>query len=236
VPERLARKAAGRLMVAEVEALGRLLEEPERPFVAILGGAKIEGKVEALENLLPRLDRVALGGGMANTFLAAQGHDLGDSLVEEDRLETAREILAAAERRGVEVLLPGDLVVAPEIEGPEAIRTVAPGEVPAGWKALDIGETSRRIIGAALREARTVFWNGPMGVFEHPPFDAGTMAVAAALAACPGYTVLGGGETLAAATRAGIRDRVDHASTGGGAALELLSGKTLPGVAALERR
>ncbi|HEX5759943.1 MAG TPA: phosphoglycerate kinase [Thermoanaerobaculia bacterium] len=236
VAERLERRAAGRLMVREVAALGRLLGEPERPFAAVLGGAKIEGKIDTLENLLPRLDRLLLGGGMANTFLAAQGHDLGDSLYEPDRLELAREILARAGERGVEVLLPRDLVVTDDLEAKRRIETVPPGAVPPGTKAVDVGPETRRAFASALADAGTLFWNGPLGVFEKPPFDAGTLALAAAVAACPGFSVLGGGETVAAARRAGVTEKVGHVSTGGGASLELLAGKTLPGVAVLERR
>ncbi|MEA2693778.1 MAG: phosphoglycerate kinase [Acidobacteriota bacterium] len=236
VPERLGRKAAGRLMVREVRSLSRLLGEPERPFAAILGGAKIEGKIDTLENLLPRLDLLLVGGGMANTFLAAQGHDLAGSLVESERLDLAREILARAAARGLEVILPVDLVVTDDLSAPGRIETVPAGRVPVGTKAVDIGPATREAFAAAIGRARTLFWNGPMGVFEKPPFDAGTRAVAEALAHCPGFSVLGGGETVAAAKQAGVAERVGHVSTGGGAALELLAGKTLPGVAALERR
>jgi phosphoglycerate kinase len=235
VAERLARKAAGRLMVREVTALGRLLGEPERPFVALLGGAKIEGKIDTLENLLPRLDRLLLGGGMANTFLVAQGHDLADSLFEPDRVEMARGILERAAVRGIEVLLPTDLVVTDDLETRHRIETVAASAVPAGTKAVDIGPETRRAFTAAMTDARTLFWNGPLGVFEKPPFDAGTRAIAQTLAACRGYSVLGGGETVAAARQAGVTSKVGHVSTGGGAALEFLAGKTLPGVAVLER-
>lgn len=236
VAERLPRKAAGRLMVREVEALGRLLGEPERPFVALLGGAKIEGKIDTLENLLPRLDRLLLGGGMANTFLVAQGHDLADSLFEPDRVDLARDLLARAAAGGVHVLLPVDLVVTDDLDSPRRIETVAVSAVPPGTKAVDIGPESRRAFATALSDARTLFWNGPLGVFEKPPFDAGTRAVAEALAACPGFSVIGGGETIAAARQAGVSERVGHVSTGGGASLELLAGKVLPGVAVLERR
>jgi phosphoglycerate kinase len=232
----LPRKAAGRLMEREVAALGKLLGEPERPFAAILGGAKIEGKIDTLANLLPRLDRLLVGGGMANTFLAARGLDMAASLVERDRLDLAREILARADARGLAVTLPVDLVVTDDLAAPRRIETVAAGQVPAGMKAVDIGPLSRQQFAAAIGGARTLFWNGPLGVFEVPPFDAGTRAVAEALAACPGYSVIGGGETVAAAHRAGVTGRIGHVSTGGGASLELLAGKVLPGVAVLERR
>ncbi len=235
VPERLRAKAAGRLMAREVSALGRLLGEPERPFAALLGGAKIEGKIDTLENLLPRLDLLLLGGGMANTFLAAQGHDLGASLYEPDRVEMAKEILARARARGIEVVLPVDVVVTDDLEKPTRIETVAADRIPAGLKAVDVGPQTRRAFAAAIGRARTLFWNGPLGVFEKPPFDAGTRAVAEALAACPGFSVIGGGETVAAVKAAGVAGRIGHVSTGGGASLELLAGKTLPGVAVLEK-
>jgi len=234
VPERLGRKAAGRLLAREVEALGRLLGEPERPFAALLGGAKIEGKIDTLENLLPRLDLLLLGGGMANTFLAALGYELGASLYEPDRLDVAREILSRAKARGTEVLLPRDLVVTDDLENPQRTSTVAAERVPAGMKAVDVGPESRRAFAAAIGRARTLFWNGPLGVFEKAPFDAGTREVAQALAACPGFSVIGGGETVAAVKQAGVTDRIGHVSTGGGASLEFLAGKTLPGVAVLE--
>ncbi len=235
VPDRLARKAAGRLLVKEVEALGRLLASPERPFAALLGGAKIADKTETLENLLPRLDLLMIGGGMANTFLVARGLDLQASLVEQEAVATARDILERAAARGTEVILPSDLVVTDDLERPGRVETVAAGEVPAGLKAVDIGPATRRAFVAAIGRARTLFWNGPLGVFEKPPFDAGTRQVAAALAGSSAYTVCGGGETVAAARRAGVLERIGHVSTGGGASLEFLAGKTLPGVAALER-
>lgn len=236
VPERLSHKAAGRLLAREVEALGRLLGEPERPFAALLGGAKIEGKIDTLENLLPRLDLLLLGGGMANTFLAALGNDLGASLFEPDRLELARQILDRAKARRIEVLLPRDLVVTDDLDNPQRTSTVAADQVPAGAKAVDIGPETRRDFAAAVARARTLFWNGPLGVFEKPPFDAGTREVARALAACSGFSVIGGGETVAAAKQAGVAEKIGHVSTGGGASLEFLAGRTLPGVAVLERR
>jgi phosphoglycerate kinase len=235
IVERLPRKAAGRLMEREVAALGRLLGEPERPFAALLGGAKIEGKIDTLANLLPRLDLLLVGGGMANTFLAAQGHDMAASLVEPDRLELARDILRRAGDHGVEVVLPVDLVTTDDLAAPRRIETVPAEHVPAGMKAVDIGPESRRRFAAAIAGARTLFWNGPLGVFERPPFDAGTREVAQALAAFAGFSVIGGGETVAAVRQAGVAGKIGHVSTGGGASLEFLAGKTLPGVAVLER-
>jgi phosphoglycerate kinase len=237
VAERFARRAAGRLMVREIEALGRLLGEPERPFAALLGGAKIEGKIDTLENLLPRLDLLAVGGGMANTFLAARGLELADSLVERERVDLAAEILARAGELGIEVLLPTDLVVTDDLAAPGRIETVAADRVPPGTKAVDVGPSTRRAFAAALERARTVFWNGPLGVFEKPPFDAGTREVAASLAGARergAFTVIGGGETVAAARAAGVTAAIGHVSTGGGASLELLAGKELPGVAVLQ--
>jgi len=231
----LPRKAAGRLLVREVEALSRLLGEPDRPFAAILGGAKIEGKIDTLENLLPRLDVLMVGGGMANTFLAAQGYDLKSSLVERDRLELATQILARAATRGTELLLPTDLVVTDDFEHPAVARTVAVDGVPDGMLAVDVGPATRATFAAAIGRARTLFWNGPLGVFEKPPFDAGTRATAEALATCSGFTLIGGGETVAAAHEAGVADQLGHVSTGGGASLEFLAGRELPGVVALAR-
>jgi phosphoglycerate kinase len=236
VAERIARRAAGRLLVAEVEALGRLLEEPERPFAAIIGGAKIDTKVGTVRNLLPRLNLLVLGGGMANTFLAAQGRDLADSLMEEDKIGIVREILDEATRRFIRVLLPTDLVVTDSLENPTRIETVAVDSVPDGTMAVDIGEASRRAITEALAAAKTILWNGPLGVFERSPFDSGTVAVAAAVGMSTAFTVIGGGETVAAARQAGILQDLGHVSTGGGASLEFLAGKLLPGIAVLERK
>ncbi len=236
VAERMAHKAAGRLLVREVEALGALLGAPERPFAGILGGAKIGGKIDTLENLLPRLDVLLLGGGMANTFLAARGYDLADSLVEADRVQLAAEILARAEASDTRVLLPSDLVVTDDLENPQQVETVAVDAVPAGAKAVDVGEDTRRRFAEACATAATVFWNGPLGVFEKPPFDAGTRALAKSLAGSSGFTVVGGGETVAAVRQTpGASERIGHVSTGGGASLELLAGKKLPGVAVLEK-
>jgi phosphoglycerate kinase len=236
VPARIARKAAGRLLVKEVAALSRLLASPERPFVAVVGGAKIEGKIDTLDNLLGLIDTLVLGGGMANTFLAAQGREIGGSLFEPDRVALAGELLAKAAARGVRVELPVDLVVADGIEEPGEVGVVAvEAGVPAGRKALDVGPASRGRFAAAIAGARTIFWNGPMGVFERPPFDAGTRAVGAAVGACGGFSVIGGGETVAAANLAGVADRISHVSTGGGASLELLAGERLPGVEALRK-
>jgi len=236
VVEHLQRRAAGRLLVREVAALERLLGEPERPFAAIVGGAKIEGKIDTLDNLLPRLDVLMVGGGMANTFLAARGVDMQGSLVERERLALAGDLARRAAARGVELVLPTDVVVADRFDDPSDIRTVDVEEIPAGFLALDIGPATRAAFAREIARARTLFWNGPLGVFEKPPFDQSTRAIAEALAACAGFTLIGGGETVAAARQAGVTAQLGHVSTGGGAALELLAGLALPGVVALERR
>jgi phosphoglycerate kinase len=236
VAEIVPQRAAGRLLVREVEALSRLLGGAPRPFAALVGGAKIEGKIDTLENLLGHLDRLLVGGGMANTFLAAQGHELGGSLVERGRLDLAREILDRAKRTGVEVVLPVDLVTTDSLSNPTVVETVlASAGVASDRMAVDIGPATTALFAAKLADAETVFWNGPMGVFEQPPFDAGTMAAGRAVAAAAGFTVIGGGETVAAARLAGVLERIGHVSTGGGAALELLAGQVLPGVAVLAR-
>ncbi len=236
VAERLAPRAAGRLMAREVEALGHLLAAPERPFVAILGGAKIGGKLDTVENLIPRIDRLLIGGGIANTFLAARGVAMADSLVDEDRVELAGALLEKAAKADVRIVLPCDLVVASAIAEDAEHRTVSVDDgVPDGMKALDIGPETRKRFAEGLAGAETVFWNGPMGVFETPPFDAGTEEVARSLVDVEAYTVIGGGETVAAAGRAGVLRQIDHVSTGGGASLDLLAGKDLPGVAVLKK-
>jgi phosphoglycerate kinase len=234
VPARLEKKAAGRLLMREVEVLSRLLAEPARPFAAMVGGAKIEGKLDTLDNLLPRLDLLVLGGGMANTFLASKGLEMADSLVEHDRLDLARAILQRAEGAGTEVILPSDLIITDNLEEPRVITTVSADRVPAGMKAVDVGPQTREKIARALSGSATIFWNGPLGVFERPPFDEGTVGAAKALAESAGFSVAGGGETVAAARQADVLAQINHVSTGGGASLDLLAGKTLPGVAALE--
>ncbi|HHW43595.1 MAG TPA: phosphoglycerate kinase [Desulfotomaculum sp.] len=227
--------AAGFLMEKEIKVLGRALADPARPFAAILGGAKVSDKIAVIENLLTRVDRLLIGGGMANTFLAAAGYPMGKSLVEGDRLELARDLMARAKERGVELLLPVDLVVAPAAEPDAQPRVVPVDQVPAEWMALDIGPATVESFSRAVGDARTVIWNGPMGVFEMAPFAAGTFGLARALAECPGETIVGGGDTAAAVEKAGVADKMSHISTGGGASLEFLEGKVLPGVAALLR-
>ena len=235
IPERIERKAAGRLMIDEVDALSSLLDDPARPFVAIVGGAKIGDKVATVSNLLDRLDCLVLGGGMANTFLASLGYDLADSLFENDKLDVARDILHRAQVADIQVLLPEDLVVTDDLDKPQTIETVGAAKVPEGFKAVDIGQQARRAIDTALEGSKTVLWNGPMGVFEKPPFNKGTVLVARVVAECEGFTVVGGGETVAAVRQAGVAAEISHISTGGGASLEFLAGKTLPGLFALEK-
>jgi phosphoglycerate kinase len=224
---------AGELLAGEVKVLSRLLEDPERPFTAVLGGSKVSDKLAVLDNLLGRVDSLVVGGGMCFTFLAAQGHEIGDSLFEPDQVDAVRRLLEVAKRQDKPVLLPTDVVVAREVSEDAEAETVAADGIEPGWKGLDIGPATAMAFARAVADARTVFWNGPMGVFELAPFAAGTKAVAEAVAAADGYTVVGGGDSAAALAELGLADRVDHLSTGGGASLELLEGKTLPGVAAI---
>jgi len=222
---------AGFLMQRELDFLGRAMADPERPFIAILGGAKVSDKIGVISNLLTKVDKLLIGGGMANTFLKAKGLDMADSLVEDQVLDTARSLMAAA---GVRLLLPVDAVVADAFDANANARTVPVAAIPAGWRVLDIGPETVRQYEQALQGAKTVVWNGPMGVFEFPRFAAGTVAVAKALAALPdAVTIIGGGDSVAAVEQAGVADKMTHISTGGGASLEFLEGKELPGVAAL---
>jgi phosphoglycerate kinase len=224
----------GLLMEAELEFLGKALESPAEPFVSIIGGAKISGKIDVMEHLLPRVDRLLIGGAMANTFFVAMGLETGDSLVEADRVEMARDLL---ERAGDKLMLPEDCVVAIEPTEDAEPRTVGREAVPTGWKILDIGPETVAAFGREVKAAGTVVWNGPMGMFEVAPFRAGTDGLAEAVAeATDGgtTTIIGGGDTAAAVTEAGLEDRMTHVSTGGGASLEFLEGRTLPGVAVLD--
>ena len=225
--------AAGLLMARELEALGRIFERPERPVAAVLGGAKVSDKLSLVEHLLARVDTLLIGGGMAFTFLAALGYGVGRSLLEADRLEAAHAILGRARSLGVRVRLPVDVVVARAPDSPEDIRTVGVREVPDELMGLDVGPLTVAQFGAALQRAKTVVWNGPLGVFEKPAFAAGTLGVARAVAGCGAFSVIGGGDTIAAVRQAGVTDRIGYISTGGGAFLEFLEGRTLPGVAAL---
>jgi phosphoglycerate kinase len=228
------RKAAGFLMEREVAALGRIVDQPEQPFVAVVGGAKVSTKTAPLEALVGRVSSLLIGGGMANTFFLAQGLEVGRSLVEEAMVETAQSVLAAATERGIEFILPADVVVADSIDDPQRIEVVASNAIPAELMVVDIGPEARALYRKILSAARTVFWNGPMGVFEMTDFAAGTLAVAEALAASPAFTVVGGGESVMAIRRAGVIDDIDHVSTGGGASLQFITGESMPAIAALE--
>jgi phosphoglycerate kinase len=225
--------AAGFLMEKELDYLGRALAEPARPFVAILGGAKISDKIGVIESLLGRCDRLLIGGGMANTFLRAQGHELGDSLVEESAVEQARDLLG---RAGDKLVLPVDVVIADAFAADARTQVVPAGDVPSGWRVMDIGPQTVARFREALQGARLVVWNGPMGVFELQPFAEGTNAVARLVAESGATSIIGGGDSAAAVEQAGLAERMSHISTGGGASLEFLEGRTLPGVAALNDR
>jgi phosphoglycerate kinase len=227
---------AGLLMERELEMLSKLLEAPERPFAAILGGAKVSDKIKVIDNLLTKVDLLVLGGGMANTFLLAQGKSVGKSLAEQDRVEDARRILESAEAKGVRVVLPVDVIVAKEVTRGTEYKTLPADKIPASWHIVDIGAKSLELMQEALADVRTVFWNGPLGVFEIPSFAHGTKAIARLLAerASDGATiVVGGGDSVAAVTQQGLADRMTHISTGGGASLEYLEGRELPGVTIL---
>jgi phosphoglycerate kinase len=224
---------AGQLMLAELEALHRALDEPRRPLVAIVGGAKVSTKAGVLRHLLPRVDALLIGGAMANTFFKAEGKEVGASLVEDESLDEAR---AVVEMGGTKLVLPVDAVCARKMEGGQPARVFPVEAVEAGWMMLDIGPESRRLFAERVQRAGTVVWNGPMGVFEIPDFSAGTRAVGEAVAASGAYSLLGGGDTAAAVEQLGLAGRFSHVSTGGGATLEYLEGRDLPGVAVLDRR
>jgi phosphoglycerate kinase len=227
--------AAGLLMAKEVEYLGRVLEHPDRPFVAILGGAKVSDKLEVIENLIPRVDTLLVGGAMAYTFFKSRALPVGRSLVEDDLLEQARDIERRAKERGIRFELPVDHVVAPKLEAGSPVETLKVGDAAIGDRmGLDIGPQTVQSYRNAIAGAKTVVWNGPMGVFELDAFATGTIEVAKAVASVTGTTVIGGGDSIAAVAKAGVTDRITHISTGGGASLEFLGGRTLPGVAALK--
>ncbi len=221
----------GYLMEKELQALGEALNNPKRPFVAIQGGAKISDKITVLNRLLELADTVLIGGGMANTFFKAQGHDVADSLVEDEALEEARNLLEGASEK---LVLPLDVVIADAFDNEASTRTIEAGDVPSGWRILDIGPRTIEKYRDILSDAKTVLWNGPMGVFEMSNFAKGTFAIAETLASLDATTVVGGGDSAAAVADAGLADRMSHVSTGGGASMEFLEGKTLPGVAALD--
>lgn len=226
--------AAGLLMERELDALGTVMANPDAPFVVIFGGAKISDKIGVIQRFLERADAVLVGGGIANTLLKAQGYPVGRSLVEDDGLETAQELLAAAERGGFRLLIPTDVVVATSPDAPNSARAAAIDDIRPDEAALDIGPQTIAAFIGAIRGARTIVWNGPMGLFEKAPFDVGTRAIAEAVAETDAYSVVGGGDSVAAVHESGVADTISHISTGGGASLEFLEGRTLPGVAALE--
>lgn len=232
---RLLPNAAGRLVHKEAEIFSQLLGDPARPYVVVLGGSKVSDKLAVIGNLIPRVDRLLIGGGMAFTFLAAQGYSVGSSLLEAEQLSSVQGFIQQAKDRGVEILLPVDVVIADRFASDANIRVVPVDQIPDGWMGLDIGPRTADLYAQSIIDAETVVWNGPMGVFEMEPFAAGTTAVAQAMATSKAMTVVGGGDSAAAIRVLGINQAgIDHISTGGGASLEFLEGKTLPGLAALE--
>lgn len=224
---------AGFLIGKELSIMGGALENPERPFVAILGGAKVADKIGVITNLLNKCDTLLIGGGMAYTFFKAMGYEIGDSLLDAESIDLAKQLMETAKQKGVKLLLPVDTVVAKAFAADAEHMTVAANAIPAGWQGLDIGEKTRELFAAEIKNAKTVIWNGPMGVFEFPEFAKGTEAVAKACAECGGTTIIGGGDSASAVKKLGYADKMTHISTGGGASLEFLEGKVLPGVAAL---
>lgn len=226
---------AGLLMQKELDALGQALSNPKRPFTAIIGGAKVKDKIGVIENLLGKVDNLIVGGGLANTFIKAQGHEVGTSLLEEDKIDLAKQFIEQAKERGVRFLIPIDVVVADEFTAdPAQVERVDANQIPADMMALDIGEKTIQQFAEVIHASELVVWNGPMGVFEMDRFAKGTNAVAKILAESDAYSIVGGGDSVAAIEKAGLTDRVDHISTGGGASLEFLEGKELPGVAVLQ--
>lgn len=225
--------AAGYLLEKEIDVLGKALETPERPFTAIIGGAKVKDKINVIDNLLDKVDNLIIGGGLAYTFIKAQGHEIGKSLLEEDKIDLALEFIKKAEEKGVNFVLPVDVVVADDFSESANTKIVGIDEIPADWEALDIGPKTREIYSQLVAESKLILWNGPMGVFELNPFAGGTRAVAEALAETAGYSIIGGGDSAAAVEKFDFADEMDHVSTGGGASLEFMEGKILPGVAAL---
>jgi len=231
-PARLLPSAAGMLLQQEIEAFRRVLDNPERPFAAVLGGAKISDKLPVITNLLDKVDRLLIGGGMAYTFIVARGGKVGASLVQEDQLEMVRGLDALGQEKGVQILIPTDHVIGDGFSPDCSVKTVV-GDIPDGWMGLDIGPASQVAYAAALADCKTTVWNGPMGVFEWDAFQAGTEAVGRAVANSSAYSVVGGGDSVAAAGKFGLTAAISHISTGGGASLELLEGKELPGIASL---
>ncbi len=227
---------AGFLMEKELQTLGKALRQPERPFTAIIGGAKVKDKIGVIKNLLDKVDHLLIGGGLSNTFIKAMGHDVGQSLLEEDKLDLARSLIEQAKVKGVNLVLPLDCVIADAFSEKAATQVVAVENIPAGWQALDLGPKTVERFRDVISASKLVIWNGPLGVFEMAPFARGTNAVAKAVADCQGTTIIGGGDSAAAVEKAGLTRRMTHISTGGGASLELMEGKELPGVAVLQNK
>jgi len=224
---------AGFLMEKEINVLGQALSDPDRPFTAIIGGAKVKDKIGVIDNLIDKVDHLIIGGGLAYTFVKAQGYEIGKSLLEEDKIDTAKEYMKKAEEKGVDFLMPEDVVVADDFSDSANTEIVSIDNIPADWEALDIGPKTREKYAEVIKKSKLVIWNGPMGVFELETFANGTKAVANALSETKGYTVIGGGDSAAAVEKFGYADDMDHVSTGGGASLEFMEGKELPGVALL---
>ncbi|MGP4068890.1 phosphoglycerate kinase [Halobacillus sp. B29] len=224
---------AGFLMEKEINVLGQALSDPDRPFTAIIGGAKVKDKIGVIDNLIDKVDHLIIGGGLAYTFVKAQGYEIGKSLLEEDKIDTAKEYMKKAEEKGVDFLMPEDVVVADDFSDSANTEIVSIDNIPADWEALDIGPKTREKYAEVIKDSKLVIWNGPMGVFELETFANGTKAVANALSETKGYTVIGGGDSAAAVEKFGYADDMDHVSTGGGASLEFMEGKELPGVALL---
>lgn len=224
---------AGLLMEKELEVLGKALHNPDRPFTAIIGGSKVSDKIDVINKMLEIADNILIGGGLAFTFLKAQGHEIGSSLVDDSKLDTAREFIRKAEALGKNFLIPVDVVAADDISETANVKTVDAGGIPAEWKGLDIGPKTSEQYAEVIKNSKLVLWNGPMGVFEIEPFAGGTRAVAQACADSQGYTIIGGGDSAAAVEKFKLKDKMDHISTGGGASLEFMEGKALPGVVAL---
>lgn len=227
---------SGFLIQKELDFIGGALEDPKRPFVAILGGSKVSDKIGVINNLLEKVDSLIVGGGMAFTFLKAQGYEIGSSLLEEDKIDLAKELLAKAEAKGVKLLLPIDVVVAPEFKADAPATNVKVEVIPSDQMGLDIGVETQKLFADTIKDAKTVIWNGPMGVFEFPEFAKGTVAVAKAMAESDAVTIIGGGDSAAAVKQLGFEDGMSHISTGGGASLEFMEGKVLPGIDVLENK
>ena len=223
----------GFLIERELKALGGAVENPVRPLVAVLGGAKVADKLAVIDHLLDKADTLLIGGGMSYTFAKAKGGQIGNSLLDEEKLEYVQKMMDKAKAKGVKLLLPVDTLVATAVSSDAETKYVTAGQIPDGWEGVDIGPETRKLFADEIEKAGTVIWNGPMGVFEEPKFAGGTMAVAEAMAACKGITVIGGGDSVSAVQKAGLADKMSHISTGGGASLEFLEGKELPGIACL---